>query len=93
MQRGPVGGVAVGRPPQPPPSQLEPLDGASGAAARRSPRAFCPGFKTLQGGMLTTGGSGESYTAGKEKTNVVCGDFQTAKATVYIIVSVLMPPK
>ncbi|TDD38184.1 fasciclin domain-containing protein [Actinomadura sp. KC06] len=50
-------------------------------------------FETLQGAALTTGGSGDSYTVGKDKANVVCGNVQTANATVYIIDSVLMPPK
>ncbi|TMR02247.1 fasciclin domain-containing protein [Actinomadura soli] len=50
-------------------------------------------FETLQGAGLTTGGSGESYTIGKDDANVVCGNVQTANATVYIIDSVLMPPK
>jgi uncharacterized surface protein with fasciclin (FAS1) repeats len=46
-------------------------------------------FKTLQGGMVTTSGSGESYKV--NDANVVCGNVQTANATVYIIDSVLMP--
>ncbi|NVI87785.1 fasciclin domain-containing protein [Actinomadura sp. BRA 177] len=49
-------------------------------------------FKTLQGAMLTTSGSGESFKVG-EDAGVVCGNVQTANATVYIIDSVLMPPK
>ncbi|QKW36910.1 fasciclin domain-containing protein [Actinomadura sp. NAK00032] len=59
-----------------------------------APGALSSGdFKTLQGATLTTSGSGESYTVGKDKANVVCGNVQTANATVYIIDSVLMPPK
>jgi uncharacterized surface protein with fasciclin (FAS1) repeats len=46
-------------------------------------------FKTLQGGMVTTSGSGESYKV--NDANVVCGNVQTANATVYIIDTVLMP--
>ncbi|MEV0663182.1 fasciclin domain-containing protein [Actinomadura luteofluorescens] len=49
-------------------------------------------FKTLNGAMLKTSGSGDSYVVGKD-ANVVCGNVQTANATVYIIDSVLMPPK
>lgn len=49
-------------------------------------------FKTLNGAMLKSSGSGDSYTVGKD-ANVVCGNVQTANATVYIIDSVLMPPK
>ncbi len=46
-------------------------------------------FKTLQGGMVTTSGSGEAYKV--NDANVVCGNVQTANATVYLIDSVLMP--
>lgn len=46
-------------------------------------------FKTLQGGMVKTSGSGESYKV--NDANVVCGNVKTANATVYIIDSVLMP--
>jgi uncharacterized surface protein with fasciclin (FAS1) repeats len=48
-------------------------------------------FKTLQGGMVTTSGSGESYK--DNDANVACGNVKTANATVYIIDSVLMPKK
>lgn len=48
-------------------------------------------FKTLEGGTINTSGMGQSFTiAGTAK--VVCGDVQTANATVYIVDSVLMPP-
>jgi uncharacterized surface protein with fasciclin (FAS1) repeats len=46
-------------------------------------------FKTLQGGMVMTSGSGESYKV--NDANVVCGNVQTANATVYLIDSVMMP--
>jgi uncharacterized surface protein with fasciclin (FAS1) repeats len=46
-------------------------------------------FKTLQGDMVTTMGSGESYKV--NDANVVCGNVQTANATVYLVDSVLMP--
>ncbi|MER6816358.1 fasciclin domain-containing protein [Spirillospora sp. NPDC000708] len=49
-------------------------------------------FKTLNGAMLKTSGSGESFTIG-DNAKVVCGNVHTANATVYIIDSVLMPPK
>ena len=49
-------------------------------------------FKTLNGGEVTTAGSGESFTVGADKANIVCGNVQTANATVYIIDSVLTPP-
>lgn len=48
-------------------------------------------FKSLQGGMVTTSGSGEMYKV--NDANVVCGNVQTANATVYLIDSVLMPKK
>jgi uncharacterized surface protein with fasciclin (FAS1) repeats len=48
-------------------------------------------FKTLQGGMVTTSGSGESYKV--NDSNVVCGNVKTANATVYIIDTVMMPKK
>jgi uncharacterized surface protein with fasciclin (FAS1) repeats len=46
-------------------------------------------FKTLQGGTVMTSGSGESYKV--NDANVVCGNVQTANATVYLIDSVMMP--
>ncbi|MFE5772952.1 fasciclin domain-containing protein [Streptomyces sp. NPDC056485] len=56
-----------------------------------TPKQLASGtFKTLEGGSLTTAGSGESfYVNGKAK--IVCGDIQTANATVNIIDSVLTP--
>ncbi|GAB4005705.1 fasciclin domain-containing protein [Glycomyces albus] len=45
---------------------------------------------TLQGGTLEVAGSGEDFTVNGE-ANVVCGNVQTANATVYIIDTVLMP--
>ncbi|MET9427659.1 fasciclin domain-containing protein [Streptomyces sp. NPDC003036] len=47
-------------------------------------------FETLQKGMVTTSGSGESYKV-NDTANVVCGNVPTANATVYIIDTVLMP--
>jgi uncharacterized surface protein with fasciclin (FAS1) repeats len=55
-----------------------------------APGAMAAGnFKTLQGGMVTTSGSGESYKV--NDANVVCGNVQTANATVYLIDTVMMP--
>ncbi|MFI6522784.1 fasciclin domain-containing protein [Spirillospora sp. NPDC050679] len=57
---------------------------------RNEPSALASGtFKTLQGGEVTTSGSGESYKV--NDANVVCGNVKTSNATVYIIDSVLMP--
>ncbi|NEB79507.1 fasciclin domain-containing protein [Streptomyces sp. SID14478] len=47
-------------------------------------------FKTLEGGMLTTSGSGEKYKV-NDSASIVCGDVQTSNATVHIIDTVLMP--
>jgi uncharacterized surface protein with fasciclin (FAS1) repeats len=49
-------------------------------------------FPTLEKQDLTVAGSGESFTVGADKANVVCGNVKTANATVYIVDSVLMPP-
>ena len=46
-------------------------------------------FTTLQGGAVTTTGTGENFQV--NDANVVCGDVHTANATVYIIDTVLMP--
>ncbi|NRQ32131.1 fasciclin domain-containing protein [Nonomuraea sp. NN258] len=48
-------------------------------------------FTTLQGGKITTTGSGQDYTIGD--ADVVCGNVATRNATVYIIDTVLMPKK
>ncbi|MGW4798030.1 fasciclin domain-containing protein, partial [Nonomuraea sp. NPDC004297] len=48
-------------------------------------------FTTLQGGKITTTGSGQDYTVGD--AGVVCGNVPTRNATVYIIDTVLMPKK
>ncbi|MFB7275521.1 fasciclin domain-containing protein [Streptomyces hydrogenans] len=47
-------------------------------------------FETLQKGMITTKGSGESYTV-NDTSKVVCGNVKTANANVYIVDTVLMP--
>ncbi|WP_086818954.1 fasciclin domain-containing protein [Allokutzneria sp. NRRL B-24872] len=59
------------------PKRLTPADLASG------------NFETLQKGMVKTSGSGSSFKV--NDANVVCGNVQTANATVYIIDGVLMP--
>jgi uncharacterized surface protein with fasciclin (FAS1) repeats len=48
-------------------------------------------FKTLEGASLKTSGTGEDFTI-NGTSHVICGNVQTANATVYIIDSVLMPP-
>ena len=46
---------------------------------------------TLQGDDVTVEGSGEDFTVNGEAM-VVCGNVQTANATVYLIDQVLLPP-
>jgi uncharacterized surface protein with fasciclin (FAS1) repeats len=48
-------------------------------------------FKTLEGDSITTSGSGQDFKV-NGKASVICGNVQTANATVYIIDTVLMPP-
>jgi uncharacterized surface protein with fasciclin (FAS1) repeats len=47
-------------------------------------------FKTLQGQSIKTSGSGQDFTV-NGTARVICGNVQTANATVYIIDTVLMP--
>ncbi|GAA3398290.1 fasciclin domain-containing protein [Streptomyces roseoviridis] len=47
-------------------------------------------FKTLQGGTLTTAGSGDTYKVDDSAT-ILCGDVRTSNATVHVIDTVLMP--
>ncbi|GAB2936879.1 hypothetical protein GCM10027028_41640 [Streptomyces sundarbansensis] len=49
-------------------------------------------FDTLEKSKLTTAGSGTEYTV-NDSSKVVCGNVQTANATVYIVDTVLMPPQ
>jgi uncharacterized surface protein with fasciclin (FAS1) repeats len=64
-------------------------------SGRLSPDELAGTHKTLEGGNVTVSGSGESFTVtggtSSNTANVVCGNVQTANATVYIIDSVLMP--
>ncbi len=57
---------------------------------RLTPDALAGEHPTLEGGTLTVAGSGESFTV-NGTSKVVCGDVQTANATVYIIDGVLLP--
>jgi uncharacterized surface protein with fasciclin (FAS1) repeats len=58
---------------------------------RISPTQLASGsFKTLEGATLTTTGSGQDFTV-NGTAHVICGNVQTANATVYIIDTVLMP--
>ena len=55
-----------------------------------SPEMLAGTHKTLQGGTLEITGSGEAFKVNGQ-SSVVCGNVQTANATVYIIDNVLMP--
>ncbi|MGV9249922.1 fasciclin domain-containing protein [Streptomyces sp. NPDC003697] len=48
-------------------------------------------FKTVEGGKLTTSGSGTNFKV-NGKANIVCGNIKVANATIYVIDAVLMPP-
>jgi uncharacterized surface protein with fasciclin (FAS1) repeats len=56
---------------------------------RLTPEMLAGDHKTLAGTTITVEGSGEDFTIGKAK--VVCGNVQTANATVYIVDGVLLP--
>jgi uncharacterized surface protein with fasciclin (FAS1) repeats len=61
------------------------------AGARYTPAQLAAGMsiKTLEGGTVTTADKNGTYTV--NGADVVCGNVQTANATVYIINTVLMP--
>ncbi len=56
---------------------------------RLAPDAVAGELETLAGDTLTVEGSGEEFTIGE--ASVVCGNVQTANATVYVVDQVLMP--
>jgi uncharacterized surface protein with fasciclin (FAS1) repeats len=62
------------------------------APARYTPTQLASGLtlKTLEGGMVTPAMMSGTYTV--NQAHVVCGNVQTANATVYIIDTVLTPP-
>jgi uncharacterized surface protein with fasciclin (FAS1) repeats len=55
-----------------------------------SPEMLAGTHKTLQGGTLKVTGSGEDFKVNGQ-SSVVCGNVQTANATVYIVDNVLVP--
>ena len=59
-------------------------------AGKLAPDQLAGTHKTLEGDDLTVAGSGTDFTV-NGNASVVCGNVQTANATVYIIDSVLMP--
>ncbi|MEU9149926.1 fasciclin domain-containing protein [Streptomyces sp. NPDC048417] len=48
-------------------------------------------FTTVEGGKLTTSGSGTDFKV-NGKANIVCGNIKAANATIYVIDTVLQPP-
>lgn len=64
-------------------------------SGRLSPDQLAGTHTTLNGGTVTVTGSGTNFTvtggSASNTASVVCGNVQTANATVYIIDSVLMP--
>jgi uncharacterized surface protein with fasciclin (FAS1) repeats len=60
-------------------------------AGKIAPDQLAGTHKTLEGGKLTISGSGDNFSVGTQKAQIVCGNVPTANATVYIISSVLMP--
>ncbi|MEU8694971.1 fasciclin domain-containing protein [Streptomyces sp. NPDC048665] len=48
-------------------------------------------FTTLEGGKLTTSGSGTDFKV-NGTAHIICGNIKVANATVYVIDSVLRPP-
>ena len=63
------------------------------ASGRITPAQLAAGtpIKTLEGGTVTPSKMGSTYEINSSR--VVCGNVQTANATVYIIDAVLTPPK
>jgi uncharacterized surface protein with fasciclin (FAS1) repeats len=59
-------------------------------AGRLAPDQLAGKHETLQGGTVTVTGSGENFTV-NGTAKVVCGNVQTANATVYIVDGVLSP--
>lgn len=57
---------------------------------RLAPEQLAGTHETLQGGTVEVTGSGEDFTVNGEAM-VVCGNVQTANATVYLIDGVLLP--
>lgn len=56
---------------------------------RLSPDMLAGDHETLAGTTITVEGSGEEFTVGEAA--IICGNVQTANATVYIIDQVLLP--
>jgi uncharacterized surface protein with fasciclin (FAS1) repeats len=63
-------------------------------AGKIAPDQLPGSHKTLEGGTVVVKGSAPDLTVGPKgaEAHVICGNVQTANATVYIIDSVMMPP-
>ncbi|MFE3636580.1 fasciclin domain-containing protein [Streptomyces cellostaticus] len=48
-------------------------------------------FTTVEGGKLTTSGSGSDFKV-NGKASIVCGNIKAANATIYVVDQVLQPP-
>ena len=59
-------------------------------SGRLTPSQLAGTHATLEGGTVNVTGSGQSFQV--NGANVVCGNVQTANATVYLVDTVLMPP-
>ncbi|MEU3498668.1 fasciclin domain-containing protein, partial [Kitasatospora cineracea] len=57
---------------------------------RLAPTALAGTHKTLEGADLTVNGTQPDFTV-NNNSKVLCGNVQTANATVYIVDTVLMP--
>ena len=60
-------------------------------AGRIAPETLAGTHTTLQGSDLTVEGMGDAYTV-NGTSNIICGNVQTANATVYLLDGVLLPP-
>jgi uncharacterized surface protein with fasciclin (FAS1) repeats len=60
-------------------------------AGKLSPDQLAGTHKTLAGDTIKIDGSGEDFTVAGANAKVLCGNIQTANATVYVIDTVLVP--
>jgi len=60
-------------------------------AGKLSPDQLAGEHKTLAGDTIKVEGSGQDFTVAGANAKVLCGNIQTANATVYVIDTVLVP--
>ena len=70
---------------------MESRTGTKSRAGRITPETLAGTHTTLEGGDLTVEGSADAFTV-NGTAHIICGNVQTANATVYIIDGVLLPP-